>query len=66
MLGNTLVIELCSSIKYNKTLSRLNLSKNFITNLACQALANMLSDTNIKEIYLYWNQIKSEGGILLF
>lgn len=66
MLGNTLVIELCSSIKFSKQLKWLNLSKNFITNVACPALATMLQDTSIKEIYLYWNQIKSEGGIVLF
>jgi Ran GTPase-activating protein (RanGAP) involved in mRNA processing and transport len=66
-LGNKLVIELCGSIKQNKTLTKLNLSKNYITSTACSALSVMLLDnTNIKELYLYWNQIKGEGGNLIF
>lgn len=57
---------LCENLMKNKTIHRLNLSKNYITNGACKAIASMITrNSALRELYLHWNQIKAEGGALI-
>jgi hypothetical protein len=44
----------------------LNLSKNHITHTAAQALVTLLGKRQIEELYLSWNKLYSDSGVLLF
>lgn len=51
----------------NYSLRRLNLSRNYLTNQCCDSLKNILQkNPYLQELYLYWNNIKSQGGQKLF
>lgn len=51
----------------NRSLRVLNLSKNRITSYSCPAIGNMLANNeDLKELYLHYNCITSEGGAHIF
>ena len=66
-LGDYALIELCDALTDNDSITKLNLSKNLLTNKAAELIGKMLQENNsLEELYLSWNQIKGQGGIALF
>lgn len=62
-LGDSSIMMLCDGMVSNRTLKKLNLSRNYLTNMCTEKLAMLLEyNTSIKELFLYWNQIQGPGG----
>lgn len=54
---------ICEALVNNRELAKLNLAKNNLTNICTEKLGVMLEkNENLKELYLYWNQIQGPGG----
>ena len=54
-LGDRNIIQLLNSLVTNKTVRKLNLSKNFISDFSAEPLRNMLKgNEDIQELYLHW------------
>ena len=66
-LGDSSTIILLQVLQSNRSLKRLNLSKNLLTNKISEAMKELIQkNTYLQEIYLHWNQIKSKGGNDIF
>lgn len=67
-LGDSnLKIILNSLLEGNRSLKRLNLSKNYITNISASNIKQLLKKTSsLEELYLHWNQIQAQGGEQIF
>eukprot|EP00831_Metopus_contortus_P064510 TRINITY_DN57734_c0_g1_i1.p1 TRINITY_DN57734_c0_g1~~TRINITY_DN57734_c0_g1_i1.p1 ORF type:complete len:512 (+),score=72.03 TRINITY_DN57734_c0_g1_i1:91-1626(+) len=64
-LGDLGTIQLCQSLVDHPRISELNLAKNRISDLSCQALADMIDETfNLVNLNLHWNTIGGEGALL--
>ena len=51
----------------NNTLKVINFSKNYITEISCEIISDIIyRKNNIIELYLHWNRINSKGSELLF
>ena len=62
-LGDANIIMLCEGLIANKTITMLNLSRNYLTNLCTEKLGVFLEQNSpLKELYLYWNRIQGKGG----
>ena len=60
-------MKLCETLVKNKSVRRLNMSKNFLTNNVAESIKYVLTaNIFLQELYLHWNQIKSAGAISIF
>lgn len=51
----------------NNTLYKLNISRNFLSDAIAPSVKELLIlNSDLKELYLHWNYLKSEGGTQLF
>lgn len=57
---------ICEGLISNHFLKRLNLSRNYLTNLSGEPLKSVLKNSYLSELYLHWNQIKAAGGTKIF
>lgn len=64
LVGDTVCMELCETIKCLKALEVLNLSKCNITDISTEQIASLLTDSylKIKVLVLHWNKIKGKGS----
>ncbi len=52
------IIQLCETISVKPGIININLSKNNVTDLACNAIKQMIIGSYaLKELYLRWNKI---------
>jgi len=66
-LGDKAVKFICEGLTTNFYLRRLNLSRNFLTNLIGEPIKTvLLKNPYLAELYLHWNQIKGPGGQKIF
>ena len=57
---------LFKALMHNNTLSKLNLSQNMIGDMCANELREMLENQlTLQELYLKWNNFRSEGGIAI-
>jgi len=62
-LGDNGVISLCKQLLDHPKLTTLNLAKNGITDTACGAISQLISETfYLTTLILYWNYITGEGA----
>jgi len=55
-LGDTAIALILNALENNKTLSVLNISKNFLSDKSAERLASILKDGYcLRELYLHWN-----------
>lgn len=65
-LGDRAVRFICDGLISNHFLKRLNLSRNYLTNLSGEPLKSVLKNSYLSELYLHWNQIKGSGAQRIF
>ncbi|EGR29347.1 leucine rich repeat protein [Ichthyophthirius multifiliis] len=65
-LGDISVGLILDALQTNKSLKKMNLSKNYLTDKSGEKLASILQNEYLQELYLHWNQIKANGGALVF
>ncbi len=65
-LTDFIVKDLLIALRRIKSLLKLNLSENNITQNSCLLLQQLLIENDyIDELYLHWNQINGDGGVLI-
>lgn len=65
-LGDYALMSLLEALESNTTLKKLNISKNFISDIGAEKIGRMLDYNNtLEELYVRWNLIKGAGGIAI-
>lgn len=58
------MIPVFDALENNSILRKLNVGKNFISDLGAEKIGRMLDYNNtLQELYVRWNQIKGPGGV---
>jgi len=65
-LGDYALILLLASLTANKSVRKLNISKNYATDKICDLLVSVIAASHLTELYLHWNQLKGESGSKIF
>jgi len=67
-LGSKAANLIFSALLENRTLTKLNLSKNLLTDTVADQLRLLFAcaESALKELYLFWNQLRGDSGVVIF
>ena len=65
-IGSKGAILICEQVENCPWLRSLDLSRNYITKTAAEAIHGMLKvNDTLLELYLHWNQLKTDGALMV-